>query len=84
MHNSMSYKALSTSPFCPRQAPIRRDVIGATVTAQERQKILAAYEQAGFKNISHGSRVVNLAFAESAGVRDAVAAWRRDNPAAAT
>ena len=58
---------------------LRRDVIGGSVSDEERRQVITAYEQARFKNISQGCRVVNLAFAESAEVRDAVARWFVEN-----
>jgi hypothetical protein len=57
--------------------------VGGSVTADERTKILASFEQAGFGTISEGVRVICLAHADSAAVRDAVAGWRRANPAEA-
>jgi hypothetical protein len=57
-----------------------RDIVAGSVTARARSQILEAYEQFRFKNISHGCRVVNLAFAESVEVRAAVHEWMKANP----
>jgi hypothetical protein len=72
-----------TSRLDKRQEPPRRDIVGGSVTSDERTRILGAFEQAGFGTISEGVRVICLAHADSAAVRDAVAAWRRANPAEA-
>ena len=61
----------------------RRDVIGATVSATEKEQVLDALDQAGFASQSHGARVVLLAFMESVVVRDAVAKWFHANIARA-
>jgi hypothetical protein len=79
----MSDKPLSTSSLDRRQEPARRDVIGGSVTSEERGRILRAYEQAGFRTISEGVRVVSLAFADSAAVRDAVAECQQAEDSAA-
>lgn len=73
----------ATSSLDKRQEAPRRDIVGGSVTVEERSRIIAAFEQAGCRTISEGVRLVCLAHAESAAVRDAVAAWRRTLPAEA-
>jgi len=57
----------------------RRKVLAASVNEPEEGEILLAFEQASFGNKSKAARVVLLAYARSAKVRDSVAAFLRDN-----
>ena len=57
-----------------RLAP-RRDVLAATVRPDEREAVVQAIQQYGWRKPSVGCRIVLMAFARSAEVRDAVWAW---------
>jgi len=57
----------------------RRKVLAAGVNEPEEREILSAFEQASFGNKSKAARVVLLSYARSTQVRDAVAAFLRDN-----
>jgi hypothetical protein len=65
----------------------RSKVIGATCNTAEEEEIVEAFLSAGFKRNRDGSpakagaaRMILLAFARSVKVRDAVAAFLRENP----
>jgi hypothetical protein len=69
----------ATASLDKRQEPRRGDIVAGSVTTAERERILDAFAQAGFRNISQAVRVLALSFTESTSVRDAVARWWRDN-----
>jgi hypothetical protein len=59
----------------------RREVIGGSVSHDERGEITAAFEQGGFTSMSDAIRAVALAYARSVKVRDGVAQWRKQDGA---
>lgn len=63
----------------PDAAPSRRHMVWGTVTEEELARVKEAYTQAGFSTVSQAGRVLSLAFAESAEVRDTVSRWFRSN-----
>ncbi len=71
--NDLSTNATSWFGRRQPQADRRTETVGCSVSTAERKQILAALQQSGFVNQSHGVRVVLLVFASSAVVRDAVA-----------
>jgi hypothetical protein len=73
-----------TAPATLKQEAPRKSIVGGSVTDDERNRIVASFEQAGFRTVSEGVREILLAHVESASVRDAVAAWRRANLAPAS
>lgn len=68
------------SPFIEQERDRRDLVVAASVNKPEETEVIESFEQAGFKVKSKASRVVLLSFARSAKVRDAVAAFVRENP----
>jgi hypothetical protein len=56
----------------PFAAAPRNEVIGGSVTTEEKSRILQALAQAGFRNMSEGVREILFAFLDSAEVRDVV------------
>lgn len=63
-----------------RLTPLRNRVFGATASEDEHAAMLDAIRQAGYEHPAVGARVVLMAFARSAEVRDAVARWARLHP----
>jgi len=68
------------SPIIEQERDRRDRVVAGSVNDAEEGEIIGAFEQAGFKVKSKAARVVLLAFARSAKVRDAVAVFARENP----
>ena len=66
-------------PFASNRKPIRRQVLGATLSETEKDEVEAALAQAGFENRAQGARVVLLSFLRSTEIRDAVDNWFKEN-----
>lgn len=56
-----------------RKADPRTTTVGTALTPVERDEVLAALRQGGFRYPGHGVRAVLLAYRDSVEVRDAVA-----------
>lgn len=68
------------SPFIEQERDRRDRVVAGSVNDAEEQEIIDSFEQAGFKVKSKAARVILLGFARSTRIRDAVAAFTRENP----
>jgi len=68
-----------TGPSQEQERETKSRTVGGTVTPSEEVEILAAFGQAGMPNKSRAARAVLLGFSRSTRVRDAVAAFLREN-----
>jgi hypothetical protein len=78
----MSDNVLSNSIIEPTEAQPRYATVGGSCTDAEKERIVLAFQQFGW-NQSNGVRLVLLAFAESATVRDTVFSHIKTRNAAA-
>jgi hypothetical protein len=66
-------------PTAAPESTRRNIVVAASVNLGEEDEILAAFQQAVLGVKSKAARIIMLSFARDAKVRDAVAAFLRDN-----
>jgi hypothetical protein len=71
-------EAVNTDAFGRRQGPPRKEVVGASVSADEKAEIVARFAADGYGSASEGARVVLLAYLASEQIRSAVDSFRRE------
>lgn len=73
--------AVNENPFGRRQGPPRKEVVGASVSAEEKATIIGRLAEDGFESASEGAREVLLAYVASEAIRSAILDFSRSQAA---